>query len=157
MIAIATLDDWLRNLAPIFQAMGLSKTKLIAPCTRASSRALWKRQVIARDFQWFIVLLAQGVIPRSIYFDIVFSTVIGFPPYFLHRDYILTWPHNDSGTYKREQAEHFCPEKPNADLMVQLTAESYRRKKKNRKWISGLTMKKSNNFPGLKPREIIWF
>ena len=132
MIAIATLDDWLRNLAPIFQPMR-SKTKLIAPCTRASSRALWKWQVIARDFEWFVALLAQGVIPRSIYFYIVFSTVIWYPPYFLHRDYnILTWPHNDSGTYKREQAEHFCPAKPNADLMVQLTAETYRRKKEKK-------------------------
>lgn len=82
MIAIATLDDWLRNLAPIFQPMR-SKTKIIAPCTRASSRALWKRQVIAKDFDWFIALLAQVVIARSIYFDIVFSTVIRYPPYFL--------------------------------------------------------------------------
>lgn len=106
-----------------------SKTKLIAPCTRASSRALWKWQVIARGFDWFIAVLAQVAIARSTYFDIVLSTVIRYPPYVLHRGYILTWPHNDSGTYKREQAEHFCPAKPNADLMVQLTAETYIRKK----------------------------
>ena len=38
VIAIATLSDWLKRLAPVFQPMR-SKTKPIAPCTRDFSRA----------------------------------------------------------------------------------------------------------------------
>ena len=37
-IAIATLSDWLKRLAPVFQPMR-AKPKPIAPCTRDFSRA----------------------------------------------------------------------------------------------------------------------
>ena len=73
VIAIATLSDWLKRLAPIFQPMR-SKTKQIAPCTRNFSRALSELQVIARNCDWFIALSAPVVIGRSNCFG--FSTVI---------------------------------------------------------------------------------
>lgn len=34
-----------------------------------------------------------------------------------------TLGHKDSGTYMREQAEHFCPQYSNDDLMVPITTE----------------------------------
>ena len=45
VIAIATLSDWLKRLAPVFQPMK-AKPKPIAPCTRDFSRALSELHVI---------------------------------------------------------------------------------------------------------------
>ena len=71
--AIATLIDWLKNLAPVLQSMkGKSKTNRTL-CVRFS-RSLNKLQVIARNCDWFIALFAPVVISRSNYFG--FSTVI---------------------------------------------------------------------------------
>ena len=68
VIAIATLNDWLKRLAPVFQP--------IAPCTRDFSRALSELQVIARNCDWFIALFVPVVIGRSNCFGFGFSTVI---------------------------------------------------------------------------------
>ena len=73
MIAIATLIDWLKRLAPVFQPMRI-KTKTIPPCTHDFSRASSELQVIARNCDWFIALPASVVIGRSNCFG--FSTVI---------------------------------------------------------------------------------
>ena len=67
VIAIATLSDWLKRLAPVFQPMR-TKPKPIAPCARDFSRALSELQVIARNCDWFIALFAPIVIGRSNYF-----------------------------------------------------------------------------------------
>ena len=75
VIAIATLSDWLKKLAPVFQPTR-SQTKPIAPCTRDFSRGLSELQVIARNCDWFIALFAPVVIGRSNCFGIGFSTVI---------------------------------------------------------------------------------
>ena len=72
VIAIATLSDWLKRLAPVFQA----KPKPIAPCTRHFSRASSELQVIARNCDWFIALPAPVVIGRSNCFGFGFSTVV---------------------------------------------------------------------------------
>ena len=72
VIAIATLSDWLKRLAPVFQPMRI-KTKT-APCTRDVSRAMSELQVIARNCNWFIALPAPVVIGRSNCFG--FSTFI---------------------------------------------------------------------------------
>ena len=74
VIAIASLRDWLKRLAPNFQPTR-SKTKRIAPCTRHFSRALSELQVISRNCDWFIALFAPAVIGRS-NFGFGFSTVI---------------------------------------------------------------------------------
>ena len=68
VIAIATLSDWLKRLAPVFQP--------ITPCTRDFSRASSELQVIARNCDWFIALPAPVVIGRSNCFGFGFSTVI---------------------------------------------------------------------------------
>ena len=77
VIVIATLSDWLKRLAPVFQPMR-SKPKPIALCMRDFSRGLSKLHVIARNFDWFIALSAPVVIGRSNYFGFGFgfSTVI---------------------------------------------------------------------------------
>ena len=64
LIAIATLSDWLKRLAPVFQPMR-SKTKTNPPCTRDFSRALCELQVIARNCDWFIALSGPVVIGPS--------------------------------------------------------------------------------------------
>ena len=72
-IAIATLSDWLKRLAPVFQPMK-SKTK--------TSRTTYARffpselQIIARNCGWFIVLFVPVVIGRNNCFGFGFSTVI---------------------------------------------------------------------------------
>ena len=77
VIAIATLSDWLKRLAPVFQPMrSKTKPKPIAPCTRDFSRAWSELQVIARNCDWFIALFAPVVIGRSNCFGLGFSTVI---------------------------------------------------------------------------------
>ena len=75
VIAIATLSDWLKRLAPVFQPMRI-QTKAIAPCTRDFTRASSELQVIARNCDWFIALPAPLVIGRSNCFGFGFSTVI---------------------------------------------------------------------------------
>ena len=56
-IPIATLNDWLKNLAPVFQPMrNKTKTNDLPPYTRDFSRASRKLQVIARNADWFIAL-----------------------------------------------------------------------------------------------------
>ena len=70
VIAIATLADWLKRLAPVFQP------KPIAPCTRDFSRASSELQVIARNCDWFVALSAPVVIGPSNCFGFVFSRVI---------------------------------------------------------------------------------
>ena len=74
-IAIATLTDWLTNLAPVFQPK-IIKPKPIAPCARQSSRALRKLHIIARNSDWFMTLFLIVVIGRSNCYGIGFSTVI---------------------------------------------------------------------------------
>ena len=64
VIAIATLSDWLKRLAPVFQRMR-RKTKSIAPCTRDFSRTSGEFQVIARNCDWFMELFVPVVIGRS--------------------------------------------------------------------------------------------
>ena len=71
VIAVATLSDWLKRLAPVFQPMR-SKTKT----NRTMSRALSELKVIARNCHWFIALFAPVMIGRSNCFGFGFSTVI---------------------------------------------------------------------------------
>ena len=65
VIAIATLSDWPKNLAPVFQRM-TSKTN------RTSYARFFPRfeqvTVITNSFDWFIALSALVVIGRSDYF-----------------------------------------------------------------------------------------
>ena len=75
VIAIATLNDWLKRLAPVFSQLE-AKPKPIMPCTHDFSRALSKFQIIARNCDWFIALFAPVVIGRSNYFGFGFSTFI---------------------------------------------------------------------------------
>ena len=72
---IATLSDWLKRLALVFQPMR-SKTKTIRLCTRDFSRASSELQVIARNCDWFMALFVPVVIGRSNCFGFGFSTVI---------------------------------------------------------------------------------
>ena len=78
VIAIGTLNDWLKRLAPVFQPIEEANPKLIAPCKRDFSRALsdLKFQIIARNCDWFMALFAPVVIGRSNCFGFGFSTVI---------------------------------------------------------------------------------
>ena len=80
VIAIATLTDWLKTLAPVFQAMR-SKTKTKTKTnrtmyTRDFSRASSELQVIARNCDWLMELFVPVVIGRSNCFGFGFSTVI---------------------------------------------------------------------------------
>ena len=59
-----------------FFNQGEAKPKPIASCNRDFSRAVSKSQVIARNYDWFIVLFAPVVIGRINYFGIGFSTII---------------------------------------------------------------------------------
>ena len=59
------LDDWLKNLATVFQ--------------RDFSHAFSKLQVVSRNFDWFIALPAPVWIGRNSYFGTGFSTVIWKP------------------------------------------------------------------------------
>ena len=76
-IAIATLSDWLKNIAPIFQSMrSKTKIKINRSLEARLSRASSKLQVIVRNSDWFIALFAPVVIGWSDYYGIGFSTVI---------------------------------------------------------------------------------
>ena len=68
VIAIATLSDWLKRLAPVWEA----KPKPIAPCTRDFSRASSELQVIARNCDWFMALFVPVVIGQSDYLVLFF-------------------------------------------------------------------------------------
>ena len=70
-IAIATLTDWLKNIAPMFHPMR-SKTRT----THTFARDLSKLRVIARNSDCLIALFSPVINGRSIYFGIHFSTVI---------------------------------------------------------------------------------
>ena len=59
VIAIATLNDWPKTLALVFQPMRI-KTK-----TNRTMYASSKFQIIARDCDWFIALFAPVVIGRQ--------------------------------------------------------------------------------------------
>lgn len=71
-MVIVTLSNWLKNFAPVFQAV----RGKIPPGARDFPRVLSKSQVIANASDCFIMLCAPAVIGRSYYFGIVFSTVI---------------------------------------------------------------------------------
>ena len=70
--AIATLSDWLKNLAPVFQPM---KSKTNRTLWARFSRALSKLLVISWNFDCFITLFVPVVRGRSNSFSIGFSTV----------------------------------------------------------------------------------
>ena len=72
-IAIATLSDWFKNLAPVYQPMK-SKTKTNRNSHARFSRALSKLHGITTNLDWFIALFALAVIGRSNYFGICFTT-----------------------------------------------------------------------------------
>ena len=76
VIAIATLSDWLKRLAPVFQPIRSKAKTNRTICTRHFSRALSELQVIARNCDWFIALFAPIVIGRSNCFGFGFSTGI---------------------------------------------------------------------------------
>ena len=76
MIAIDTLSDWLKNLAPDFQPTRRKIKTNRSYSTRDFSCALGKLHVIARNCDWFIALFAPVVIGRSNNFGVAFSTVI---------------------------------------------------------------------------------
>ena len=72
-IMIATPSDWLKNLAPGFQAMRSNTNHNLY-------MQLSKLQVIARNSDRFIARLPPDVIRQSnYYFGMGFSTVIGTP------------------------------------------------------------------------------
>ena len=75
VIAIATLSDWLKRLAPAFQPMRI-ETKTNRTMYADFSRALSELQVTAGNGDWFIALPAPVVIGRSNCFGFGFSTVI---------------------------------------------------------------------------------
>ena len=75
VIGIATLSDWLKRLAPVFQPMRI-KTKTNRTIYASFSRASSELQVIAKNGDWFIALPAPVVIDRSNCFVFGFSTVI---------------------------------------------------------------------------------
>ena len=65
VIAIATLSDWLKRLAPVFQPTR-RKTKTNS-YTRDFSRVLSELHVIARNFDWFMELFLPVAIGQSDY------------------------------------------------------------------------------------------
>ena len=78
VIAIATLSDWLKRLAPVFNQWD-AKPKPIAPCTRDFSRASSELLVIASNCDWFMALFVPVVIGPSNCFGFGFSTVFWKP------------------------------------------------------------------------------
>ena len=81
VIAIVTLSNWLKRVAPVFGISTNEKQnpKPIAPRTRDFSRTSSELQVIARNFDWLIALPALVVIGRSNCFGFGFSTIIWKP------------------------------------------------------------------------------
>ena len=74
-IAIATLSDWLKSLAPVYQPTR-GKPKPIATCTRDFSRVLSNLHGIGTNLDWFVGLFARALIGRSNYVGIGFTTLI---------------------------------------------------------------------------------
>ena len=74
VIAIATLSDWHKRVAPVFQPMRskIKTNRTMYDFSRASSEL----QVIARNCDWLITLPVPVVIGRSNCFGFGFSTVI---------------------------------------------------------------------------------
>jgi len=64
VIGIATLSDWLKRLAPVFQPMR-SKIKTNRTMYAWFSRVSSELQVVAKNCDWFIALHAPLVIGRS--------------------------------------------------------------------------------------------
>ena len=64
VIAIATLSDWLKRLAPVFQPMR-NKTKTNLTMYGDFTRPLSELLVISGNSDWFIALFAPVVIGRS--------------------------------------------------------------------------------------------
>ena len=75
VIAIATLSDWLKSLAPVFQPMRI-KTKTNRTMYVLVPRTSSDLKVIARISDGFIALSAPVVIGRSNSFGFGFLTVI---------------------------------------------------------------------------------
>ena len=73
-LTIATLSDWCKNLAPVYQSMR-RKTKtnrdLHARFFPPFVEVTWN---IATNLDWFMALFAPAVIGRSSYFGICFTT-----------------------------------------------------------------------------------
>ena len=93
-IAIATLSDWLKKFAPVFQPMR-SKTKTNRTMYAWFSRASSELQVTASNCDWFIALFVSVVIGRSNCFGFGFSTVIWKPKTaLLHNDWNTTACHD---------------------------------------------------------------
>ena len=77
MIAIATLSDWLKRVAPVFQPMrSKSKTMQSHDVRVIYPRALIELKVIAGNCDWFMALWVPVVVGRSNFFGFGFSTVI---------------------------------------------------------------------------------
>ena len=93
VIAIATLSDWLKRLAPVFNQWD-AKPIPIAPCTRDFSPASSELQVIARNCDWFIALSEPVAIGRSNCFGFGFSTVIWKPVCYLWRCVMVGLAHD---------------------------------------------------------------
>ena len=96
--AIATLTDWPKNLAPLFNQWD-AKSKRIAHCTRDFSRALRKLHVITKNSDWFIRLFTPVVIARKNYFCHVFHQS------FENRSITL---YNSEGFYDKVERKLFC-------------------------------------------------
>ena len=76
VIGIATLNDWLKRLAPVFQPMRINKNQSHHPFMRDFSRASRELQVIAKNCDWLIALPSPVLIGRSNCFGFCFWTVI---------------------------------------------------------------------------------
>ena len=71
---VASLSDWLKNLALVLQPMRSKTNRTLH--TRDFSRALSKLYVTAMNSDWFIALFAPVVIGQSNNFGIGSSTII---------------------------------------------------------------------------------
>ena len=76
VIAIATLIDWLKRVAPVFQPMRRKTKPNRTMKAWYFSRASSELQVIARNCDWFMAMFFRVVIGRSNCFGFGFSTVI---------------------------------------------------------------------------------
>ena len=79
MISIATLYDWLKNSAPVFQPLKTKTNRTLSGTLYDFSRALSWFQVIARNSDWIITLFTPVVIGQRNCFDIGFSTITSTP------------------------------------------------------------------------------
>ena len=72
---IATVCDWLKNLAPLFFDQSEVKPKPIVTCLYAFSRAWRRLHVFASSSDWFIGLFTTDVIGQSNYFGFGITTL----------------------------------------------------------------------------------